>query len=146
MVQKRVLRETLPGQAFQVLENLADAEAATDAADASATMPGQTDQAGRAPAPPGGTHSTEDDAAAADDDDAEPAAPSAKMQLYWRFIVGMLTNQGAMPLAQIAMMLRIVVPGGSPPSDEELRAFLASMVAQRKLEVVRGGAYKLVAG
>lgn len=67
-----------------------------------------------------------------------------KMNLYWQFIVGMLTNQGAMPLQRIVMMLKIAVPGGFPFSNEELRDFLAGMVAQGKLEVVAGGCYKLI--
>ncbi|KLJ09312.1 anaphase-promoting complex subunit 2 [Blastomyces silverae] len=69
----------------------------------------------------------------------------AKMDLYWQFIVGMLTNQGAMPLQRIIMMLKIVVPGGFPFSSEELRGFLSQMVAKGKLEVVSGGSYKIVA-
>ncbi|KKZ68092.1 hypothetical protein EMCG_06304 [[Emmonsia] crescens] len=73
------------------------------------------------------------------------AAAMAKMDLYWQFIVGMLTNQGAMPLQRIIMMLKIVVPGGFPFSSEELREFLSQMVAKRKLEVVSGGSYKILA-
>ncbi|KAJ5160778.1 uncharacterized protein N7482_007782 [Penicillium canariense] len=72
------------------------------------------------------------------------AAAMEKMNLYWQFIVGMLTNQGAMPLQRIVMMLKIVVPGGFPFSNEELREFLAGMVSRKKLEIVSGGNYKLV--
>ncbi|EPS32004.1 hypothetical protein PDE_06963 [Penicillium oxalicum 114-2] len=72
------------------------------------------------------------------------AAAMEKMNLYWQFIVGMLTNQGAMPLQRIVMMLKIVVPGGFPFSNEELREFLAGMVAKGKVEIVSGGNYKLV--
>ncbi|OKL55759.1 hypothetical protein UA08_09018 [Talaromyces atroroseus] len=72
------------------------------------------------------------------------AAAMEKMNLYWQFIVGMLTNQGAMPLQRIIMMLKIVVPGGFPFGNEELREFLAGMVAQGKLEIVGGGNYKIV--
>jgi anaphase-promoting complex subunit 2 len=72
------------------------------------------------------------------------AAAMEKMNLYWQFIVGMLTNQGAMPLQRIIMMLKIVVPGGFPFGNEELREFLAGMVAQGKLEIVSGGNYKIV--
>lgn len=72
------------------------------------------------------------------------AAAMEKMNLYWQFIVGMLTNQGSMPLQRIIMMLKIAVPGGFPFGNEELREFLAGMVAQGKLEIVSGGSYKLV--
>jgi anaphase-promoting complex subunit 2 len=67
-----------------------------------------------------------------------------KMNLHWQFIVGMLTNQGPMPLQNIVMMLKIVVPGGFPFSNEELREFLGGMVSRGKLEVVSGGSYKIV--
>jgi anaphase-promoting complex subunit 2 len=76
--------------------------------------------------------------------EAAEAAAMEKMNLYWQFIVGMLTNQGAMPLQRIVMMLKIVVPGGFPFSNEELREFLAGMVSQGKLEIASGGNYKLV--
>jgi anaphase-promoting complex subunit 2 len=76
--------------------------------------------------------------------EAAEAAAMEKMNLYWQFIVGMLTNQGAMPLQRIVMMLKIVVPGGFPFSNEELREFLAGMVAKGKLEIVSGGNYKIV--
>ena len=81
--------------------------------------------------------------AAAAKESAEAAAME-KMNLYWQFIVGMLTNQGAMPLQRIVMMLKIAVPGGFPFSNEELREFLAGMVAKGKLEIVSGGSYKIV--
>ncbi|RAL16230.1 anaphase promoting complex subunit 2 [Aspergillus homomorphus CBS 101889] len=81
-------------------------------------------------------------AAAAAKESAEAAAME-KMNLYWQFIVGMLTNQGAMPLQRIVMMLKIAVPGGFPFSNEELREFLAGMVAKGKLEIVSGGNYKI---
>ncbi|RAH85969.1 anaphase-promoting complex subunit ApcB [Aspergillus japonicus CBS 114.51] len=84
-------------------------------------------------------------AAAAAKESAEAAAME-KMNLYWQFIVGMLTNQGAMPLQRIVMMLKIAVPGGFPFSNEELREFLAGMVAKGKVEIVSGGNYKIKAG
>jgi anaphase-promoting complex subunit 2 len=64
------------------------------------------------------------------------------MKVYWQFIVGMLTNQGAMPLQGIIMMLKMAVPGGFPFSSEELREFLSLMVNDGKLEVL-GGNYKI---
>ncbi|CAG8051885.1 unnamed protein product [Penicillium olsonii] len=82
-------------------------------------------------------------AAAAAKETAEAAAME-KMNVHWQFIVGMLTNQGPMPLARIIMMLKIAVPGGFPFSDEELREFLGGMVTKGKLEIVNGGNYKIV--
>lgn len=85
-----------------------------------------------------------DAAAAAAAKESADAAAMEKMNLYWQFIVGMLTNQGAMPLPRIVMMLKIAVPGGFPFSNEELREFLAGMVAKGKLEIIAGGSYKIV--
>lgn len=63
--------------------------------------------------------------------------------VYWQFIVGMLTNNmGMMPLSQMGMMLRLVIPGGLPWSDQELQEFLMGKVELGELEVV-GGKYKL---
>ncbi|KAL8660086.1 MAG: hypothetical protein Q9226_000078 [Calogaya cf. arnoldii] len=67
-----------------------------------------------------------------------------KMEVFWQFVVGMLTNQGAMPLARIVMMLKVVVPGGFPFGNEELKSFLEGRVREGKLEVV-GGQYKIKA-
>lgn len=67
-----------------------------------------------------------------------------KMSMYHQFIVSMLTNQGSMPLPRIAMMLGIVVPGGFPFNNEELKEFLTSMVKDGILEQGHGGTYKAV--
>ncbi|KLU87347.1 anaphase-promoting complex subunit 2 [Magnaporthiopsis poae ATCC 64411] len=64
--------------------------------------------------------------------------------VHWQYIVGMLTNSAAsMPTAQIAMMMRMMIPGGLPWSNEELHEFLGAKVAAGELEVV-GGKYRLV--
>ncbi|KAL8840733.1 MAG: hypothetical protein Q9170_001171 [Blastenia crenularia] len=65
-----------------------------------------------------------------------------KMEVFWQFVVGMLTNQGAMPLTRIVMMLKVVVPGGFPFGNEELKSFLEGKVREGRLEVV-GGSYKI---
>lgn len=74
--------------------------------------------------------------------EAEEEERKEKMAIYHQFVVSMLTNQGAMPLPRIAMMLNIVVPGGFPFSNDELKEFLAGMVKDGQLEVGPGGNYK----
>jgi anaphase-promoting complex subunit 2 len=76
--------------------------------------------------------------------EAAEAERKSKMALYAQFVVSMLTNQGPMPLPRIAMMLGIVVPGGFPFSNEELREFLAGMCRERVLEIGHGGVYRVV--
>lgn len=137
-VSKRILTES-PRDTFRVLEVL-PTEAEEPTADGSsptsptANTSGETAQAAAAASA----------AAAAAAKESAEAAAMEKMNLYWQFIVGMLTNQGAMPLQQIVMMLKIAVPGGFPFSNEELREFLAGMVARGKLEIVSGGSYRIV--
>ncbi|EEA28132.1 anaphase-promoting complex subunit ApcB, putative [Talaromyces marneffei ATCC 18224] len=132
-VSKRILTE-IQRDSFRVLEvlpNDGDHEMTTSG-DQEAAGPSTTEADAAAAA-----------AAAAAKETANAAAME-KMNLYWQFIVGMLTNQGAMPLQRIIMMLKIAVPGGFPFGNEELREFLAGMVAQGKLEIVSGGSYKIV--
>ncbi|KAI6088006.1 hypothetical protein F4821DRAFT_98607 [Hypoxylon rubiginosum] len=67
-----------------------------------------------------------------------------KRQVYWQFIVGMLTNSSpTMPLGQIAMMMKMLIADGFPWSNEELQEFLGEKIADGELEIV-GGKYKLV--
>ncbi|KAL2135661.1 hypothetical protein VTI74DRAFT_7471 [Chaetomium olivicolor] len=84
----------------------------------------------------------------------EPATTAAKpaisakererREMYWRYIQGMLTNASTtMPLAQMAMMMKMLIADGFPWSNEELQEFLAEKVAEGQMEVV-GGKYKLV--
>ncbi len=93
-------------------------------------------------------------AAATDEQDAEPAAAAARpgmsakererRDVYWRYIQGMLTNASAsMPLAQMAMMMKMLIADGFPWSNEELQDFLGEKVAAGEMEVV-GGKYRLV--
>ena len=63
--------------------------------------------------------------------------------VYWQFIVGMLTNSApAMPLGQILMMMKMLIPDGCPWSNEELQEFLDDKVAGQELEL-SGGKYRL---
>ena len=73
--------------------------------------------------------------------EAEEKERKQKMAMFHQFILSMLTNNGAMPLARIAMMLGIVVPGGFPFSNEELKEFLGGMVKDGALEVGNAGVY-----
>ena len=65
-----------------------------------------------------------------------------KMEVYWQYVVGMLTNGGAMPLQQIVMMLKLTVPGGFPFGNEELKEYLEQEVREGKLDF-GGGNYKI---
>ncbi|KAI9833708.1 MAG: hypothetical protein M1826_006799 [Phylliscum demangeonii] len=56
---------------------------------------------------------------------------------YWTFIVGMLSNGGPMPLAQIAAMLKIAVAGGFPHTDDELRSYLDVQLQAGKLVLAK---------
>ncbi|KAL7789454.1 hypothetical protein V8C37DRAFT_386567 [Trichoderma ceciliae] len=63
--------------------------------------------------------------------------------IYWQFIVGMLTNSSpAMPLGQIAMMMKMLISDGCPWSNEELQEFLGEKIIEGELELV-GGKYRL---
>ncbi|KAI1205676.1 uncharacterized protein F4807DRAFT_271002 [Annulohypoxylon truncatum] len=67
-----------------------------------------------------------------------------KRQVYWQFIVGMLTNSSpAMPLGQISMMMKMLIADGFPWSNEELQEFLGEKIGDGELEIV-GGKYKLI--
>lgn len=155
-LSKRVLTEVQPG-AFQVLETLLDDDDDNDnnnAAEPSASHIPNASSSGHARKPRSSlpTSQTTAAAAAAAAVAAQEAAAKesadaetlAKMDFYWQFIVGMLTNQGAMPLQGIIMMLKMVVPGGFPFGSEELKDFLGQKVAQGQLEKAGGGNYKIV--
>ncbi|KIX93423.1 uncharacterized protein Z520_10842 [Fonsecaea multimorphosa CBS 102226] len=138
-VSKRILAETSPNT-FSVLERLPsgtndDNDTLMSEGGASANQQSNSRLA-----------AAEAAAFAAATREAEEAERKQKMAMYHRFIVSMLTNQGAMPLARISMMLSIVVPGGFPFSNEELKEFLASMVKEEALEVGTSGVYKVASG
>ena len=74
-------------------------------------------------------------------------ATSEKMNVYRQFVVGMLTNGGPMPLAQIVAMLGMVVPGGIDFGEEELGSWMDELVegGVLGLEVgVGGGKYRII--
>lgn len=139
---KGVLRRVAQG-VYSVIETLS----ASNDGDAAASAPGQSG-AGAA----GGT--TEGEGEGEDDDEGaggtrkqEGPKLSAKeverRAMYWQYVKGMLTNSSAsMPLAQVAMMMKMLVPDGFPWSAEELQDFLGEKIAGGELEVV-GGKYRL---
>jgi anaphase-promoting complex subunit 2 len=121
---KMVLRET-QRDVFTVLEQLNQEDFARSKAQNSAA----TTVSG---------NSNDDTAMTASD----TIAPQ-KMQMYWQFIQGMLTNSSPqMPLMQIAMMLKMLIVDGFPYSNEELQEFLGTKIAEGQLELVKGK-YKL---
>ncbi|KAJ5179847.1 hypothetical protein N7492_003057 [Penicillium capsulatum] len=140
-VSKRILAEPRR-DTFRVLEHLPTEDEQQDTNDGAGVA--GTDGLGSPSGDAANAAVAAEAAAAAAAKETAEAAAMEKMNLYWQFIVGMLTNQGAMPLQRIVMMLKIVVPGGFPFSNEELREFLAGMVSRGKLEIVSGGNYKLV--
>lgn len=139
-VSKRILAE-VHRDTFRVLEHLPTEDESQGAYDDGAAG---TEGFGSPSGDTANAAAAAEAAAAAAARETTQAAAMEKMNLYWQFIVGMLTNQGAMPLQRIVMMLKIVVPGGFPFSNEELREFLAGMVSRGKLEIVSGGSYKLI--
>ena len=122
---KLVLRETAPG-AYSVLETLAGRD--RDASNA--------EQASLAAAQKAAV------SAAAAARSAEELA-AERMEEFWPYIVGMLTNQGAMNARRIVMMLKFAVPGGFAYGPEELKEFLRGKVEGRVLEM-QGASYKVV--
>ena len=126
-IGKLVLKQTSTSPpAYTVLETLSDEDAAQEG----------TTSAAIAAAAETAT------AAAALAVMSEHEVAQEKMEVYWQYVVGMLTNGGAMPLQQIVMMLKLTVPGGFPFGNEELKSFLEGEVREGKLDFA-GGAYKI---
>lgn len=92
-----------------------------------------------------------DSTAALDDAGADSGLLSAaersneEMQLYWSYIVGMLTNLGTMPVERIHSFLKMLVPKDNPytKSQDELEQYLNAMVVEEKLEFT-GDGFKLL--
>ena len=69
---------------------------------------------------------------------SEHEVAQEKMEVYWQYVVGMLTNGGPMPLQQIVMMLKLTVPGGFPFGNEELKDYMEGEVRGGKLDFAAG--------
>ena len=137
--KKRVLRRRENGN-YVVIERLSDIEQTSSGPSAGGAMaPTSPGQASPAPAPRrGGAGGAGAKSSGISEKEKE------KRQVYWQFIVGMLTNSSpAMPLGQIAMMMKMLIAEGFPWSNEELQEFLGEKVANGELELA-GGKYRLV--
>lgn len=86
-----------------------------------------------------------------DDEETESAMASAQeqreeeLQVFWSYIVGMLTNLDSMPLERILQMLKMFALQGPTTIEvglQELRHFLDRKVAEEKL-LFYGGVYRL---
>ncbi|EDW61178.1 anaphase-promoting complex subunit 2 isoform X1 [Drosophila virilis] len=86
----------------------------------------------------------------ADEEDLESAMASAsdqreeELQVFWSYIVGMLTNLDCMPIDRIHQMLKLFAShsGGVEFTQEELKHFLQRKVREHKL-LFSGGVYQL---
>lgn len=69
-----------------------------------------------------------------------------ELQVFWTYIVGMLTNLDGLPLERIHQMLKMFASQGPPSSMEcslqELRKFLDRKVHEHKL-LFSGSYYRL---
>ena len=120
-VGKLILREVETDSAFTVLERLDDGAGDREAAAAAA-------------------------AAAAGDTDmgvikSQQDRFGEKRGIYTQFVTMMLTNSGNKPTAQIHMMMKTLVQGGFPFSEEDLRDLLSDMVEQGALINTGGDVY-----
>ena len=122
---KNVVRESSPGT-YSVLETLADSDLAVSNSNQTSLAAAQKSASSVAVA----LRSAEELAA-------------EKMEEFWPYIVGMLTNQGAMNARRIVMMLKFAVPGGFAYGPEELKEFLRGKVEGKALEM-QGGNYRVV--
>ena len=150
-LSKSILAETAP-DTYLVLETLPDGPdttttnntaASTHHHDQNSTHPSSSNNNSTAAAASAAT-SAAIAAASLAAHSASQSLLQQKMAVYHQFILSLLTNQGAMPLPRIVMMLGMVVPGGFPFSNEELKEFLGRMVREGEVEMGGGGVYRAV--
>ena len=125
-VSKLVLLQSAP-DTYRVLETLSSSDTTTLAAATSSSSTRGTTAAAQATGVATGTAVR-----------SEEDMLNEKMEVFWQFVQGMLMNQGPMGLERIVMMLKMVVPGGFPFGNEEMREFLAGKVREGVLLVVSG--------
>jgi len=121
-VSQSILRETHP-DTYAVIENLAALQA--DAEEVAAAQERAKQQA----------------ALQATAVKSQQDVLNEKKALYSQFVVGMLTNQGNMPVQRMLMMLKMVVPGGFPFGADELKGLLAGMVEEGRLVEMGSGMF-----
>ncbi|GAB7337523.1 hypothetical protein MBLNU457_g2845t1 [Dothideomycetes sp. NU457] len=68
---------------------------------------------------------------------SQDAVLQGNKDMYQMFMIGMLTNGGAMDAGRVAMMMKMVVPGGFNFGEDEVRWLLGDLV--EKGRVVEGG-------
>ena len=68
---------------------------------------------------------------------SQDAVLQGNKDMYQMFMIGMLTNGGAMDAGRVAMMMKMVVPGGFNFGEDEVRWLLQDLV--EKGQVVEGG-------
>jgi len=110
-VSKRVLVETEP-DVFSVLETLP-----VDESDTESLLQAETVDVGAVK--------------------SQDAVLQGNKDMYQMFMIGMLTNGGAMDAGRVAMMMKMVVPGGFNFGEDEVRWLLQDLV--EKGQVVEGG-------
>lgn len=64
-----------------------------------------------------------------------------RKDVYVNFITGMLTNQGNLPLARILAMMRMMIPGGFPFTNDEGTVLLTEMETDGKVVPLGGGVW-----
>lgn len=66
-----------------------------------------------------------------------------ELGVFWKYIVGMLTNLTTLPLERIHQMLRMFATGpGAEVSQDELKNFLQRKVREHEL-IFAAGVYQL---
>lgn len=96
----------------------------------------------------GASHSVSLPVAVEDDEEADNVMESANdereeaLQVFWSYIVGMLTNLESLPLERIHQMLKMFASHSVEFSQQELRGFLQKKV-QAQLLVFVSGVYQL---
>lgn len=69
-----------------------------------------------------------------------------KKGMYGSFMLGMLTNQGNMPVGRILMMMRVMIQGGFPFGEEEVRGLLGEMEKEGRVVGLGGNVWGLRKG
>ena len=80
-----------------------------------------------------------------DEEENEKKAEDDGLQVYWSYVVGMLTNLEALPVERIHQMLKMFTMQGSSGAEctlQQLKMFLDSKVKQQLLSF-SSGMYRL---